>query len=113
MARTYKNTRKGFSWGYRKIKGYRRSKQNHKEIRPKARVPNPWDDIPYDALCSLPFKVAFALHKKGWDDERIRRHLQWKFNLRRSQAEEIVGDGYWWRCECEKCQEYRRNRYNY
>lgn len=99
MGKTYK--RLG-SWGDRHIHGHRRSEQHREDIRPGARIPNPWLGFPRCDICYIPYKVARALHLKGWDDEKIRRHLRWKFDLRNDEVNNI-GIGYWWNCKCDRC----------
>lgn len=110
MSRTYK---KNTGYRYcRYFKGYRRSRQHHKEIRPGARVPNPWIDKPFDDICHIPYKVAKELHKRGWENERIIKHLKWKFKLSNYLVRRI-DVGYWQDCQCKHCAAYRRNGYSW
>lgn len=107
MGKTYKKL--GF-WGGRSVSGYRRVARHHKEIRPKARIPDSWNDYHECPLRFLPYRISFALHKKGWDNEKIRQHLRWKFKLNDNELARM-GFSWHWKCDCKQCTEYRRNRY--
>lgn len=98
MSRTYKK-----SYGtYRPIRGYKQARING--VREKAIPPHSWDDVPYDKQCDLPRKVALALHKKGWEQDRIINHIRKKFKMELWLAEKYMPYfDWWWDCDCEEC----------
>lgn len=98
MSRTYKT-----SYGkYRPVRGHKQAKI--KGARQKAIPPSSWEDIPYDKQCDVPYKVALALHKKGWEKERIIKHIRQKFKMDLWLVEKYMPFfDYWWGCDCEQC----------
>jgi len=83
--------------------GHRRAVRNG--VRKRAIPPTSLDEPYKDRQCWLPKTIAFGLHRKGWDDDKIIRHIRWKFKMSQKDAEEIVPDkDYWWfGCVCEEC----------
>jgi len=75
-------------------------------VRKGAIPPDPWADVHLDSHCYIPNKVALGLHKKGWDNDRIVRHIRKKFSLTPREADVIMPSPYfpfWWKCKCEEC----------
>jgi len=61
----------------------------------------------------MAFKVALALHQKGWDNDRIARHVSKKFNMPYLMVVDEIVPGkwkkhYWYGCGCAECEEARR-----
>jgi len=97
MSRTYKS----FAGHLRSPRGHRRAKLA--KVRRGALPPNPWDDVPPCPSTQIPYKVAFALHKKGWEYEKVIKHLKYKYKLKDWEARIIANKHYWWKCKCEEC----------
>jgi len=99
MSRTYKK----YPYGYfRHPRGHRQALVN--KVRPGAVPPDAWDDICVDNQCWKPHDIALALHKKGWDNDSIVRHLRLKFKMTLKQAERCVDySGVWYKCNCPDC----------
>jgi len=103
MARSRK---KNIGMMHRHPKGHKRAKKQGG--RNKAIPPNPWEDIRPDSQCYLPFKIAFALHKKGWSRDDIVNRLVDNHGYDRWK----IMKSYWysrgfWLCDCEDCKNRR------
>jgi len=98
MSRTYKT-----SYGYfRPVRGNKQAIIS--EARKKAIPPNSWDDIPYDKQCFVLYKIALGLHKKGWEKERIIKHLKIKYKIKEWIINNIIIFwDYWPGCNCHFC----------
>jgi len=118
MSRSYKTGYGCFRktrGGYRNI--LRHKKCNREEdpgVRNKAIPPDPWDDLPLDDHNRIPSKVALALHKKGWSDDKIANHIRRKFGMPQWKIELEILPGkdwaWWWGCKCDRCEDARNHR---
>jgi len=102
MARSYK---KCFNRWYRNPRGRKRAMVQG--ARHKAIPPDAWDDIPPGHDTQHPYRVAFALHKKGWDKDRIVNHLVKKYGYERWRVFDMGWYRYgFWRCDCDECRRW-------
>ena len=63
----------------RRPKGHTNAVRN--DARKRAVPPTSWEDIPVNAECSLPFKVAAKLIKKGEHYQEVASKISKRFNL--------------------------------
>jgi hypothetical protein len=106
MSRTYKKYPHRY---FRRPRGHRQALVNG--VRSKAVPPSSWDDINHDYQCWKPHDIALALHKKGWSNDRIVKHLRFKFKMTLKQAERCVDySGAWYKCDCPSCTEEKARR---
>lgn len=101
MARTRKKT---IGLTFRNPGGHKRAKKDGCRAVP----PNPWDDISPDRQCDLPYKIAFAMHKKGLPKDKIINRL---VNFHGYKRWQII-QSYWydrgfWKCKCDNCKNYK------
>lgn len=110
MSRTYKYVPSG-PYGYRRPRGELNAKRNN--ARKKAIPPNAWDDICHCKETTAIYNVILRMHKKGWDDEKIARKINQKWNMgiknayklvkRMQHFSHVTGLYYFWRCNCNVC----------
>lgn len=101
MSRTYKKG--GFGrWGYyRRPKGRKQAKIQG--CRNKAIPPDAWDDVSHDKSNFVIYNIARKLHiEKGWNLNRVSRHLVNKYGIQTWQANKITKNGFYG-CDCEEC----------
>jgi len=106
MSRTYKRLPE--KW-YRRTRGYKQALSAYEQgqCRSKAIPPDPWDDMPHGRHTKMVNRVMERLHEKGWDDDKILKHLGWKFGARRSQFDWFIMHGIY-SCKCDRCRGKRR-----
>jgi len=104
MGKTYKKR----PWEYIRFpKGKKRAVING--ARHRAVPPDSYDDLPHDKSGYDAYKVGFALHKKGWDDDKIICHIRKKFGYSEAMARRSINyeghlEGYYWYgCDCKEC----------
>lgn len=102
MSRTYKKKAAGY---FRSLSGHKQAVIN--KARKRAIPPDSWEDIHYDRQCDLPYKVSLALHKKGWENDRIKKHLRKKFKIESYITDDYISYGAWYGCKCQSCMNRR------
>ena len=66
-------------------------------LRKSKTPPDSWEDVPFDAQCWLPFKVAAGMAERGYSYQEIVRHIQRKFRLLLDDAEHVAECAEWHR----------------
>jgi len=104
MGKTYKK----HPWKHIRFpKGKKRAVING--ARHRAVPPDSYDDIIHDKSGYDAGNVGFALHKKGWDDDKIVRHIRKKFGYTDEMARRSIfyndrlEGNEWYGCDCKEC----------